>query len=258
MARWWICCARWTGHLAHLRSKEAELRETYGRLEAELGRPATDAEVAEAMGITLHALNDLTHEVGRWAVISLEESLATDEDGQPLPVGDTIPDDDAVSPEEHAEEENRRACLAEAIDALPDQERTVISLYYHDNLTLKEIGRGESLADMEQAVSAFIDRLTSTADDCRSRLQTERGRTEDLLGRTPSEAHEDSEAAPHPSPQPSRHPALTTYLDAAGPRGTAEVYRLADESLDEATIARETGISRDEVRLMLALRAARS
>ena len=124
-----------------LRSKEAELRDTYARLEAELGRAATDAEVAEAIGINLHELADLTREVGRWAVISLDETLATDEDGQPLPVGDTIPDEDAVSPEEHAECEDRRAHLAEAIDALPDQERKAVSLYYHDGLTLKEIGQ---------------------------------------------------------------------------------------------------------------------
>jgi RNA polymerase sigma factor for flagellar operon FliA len=144
-----------------LRSKEAELRDAYSHLEAELGRPATDAEVADAMGIGLHELNDLAHEVGRWAVISLEESLASDENGQPLPVGDTIPDDDAVSPEEHVEEESRRACLAEAIDGLPDQERTVISLYYHDSLTLKEIGQvlGVTESRVCQVHSKAVTRL---------------------------------------------------------------------------------------------------
>jgi len=124
-----------------LRSKEAELNGVHARLAAELGRPASDAEVAEAMGITVPELAELTQEVGRWAVISLEESVASDDDGQLLFVGDTIADHDAVSPEEHAEYEDRRARLAEAIDALPDQERTVVSLYYHDGLTLKEIGQ---------------------------------------------------------------------------------------------------------------------
>jgi len=122
----------------------------------------------------------------------------------------------------------------------------------------KEVGRGESVAEIEQAVSALIDRLTSTADDCLSRLQTERRRIESLLGRAPSEASEDAEAAPKPSPQSGRHPAITSYLEAGGASHAAQVHRLADESLDEATIARDTGISRDEVRLMLALRAARS
>jgi RNA polymerase sigma factor for flagellar operon FliA len=124
-----------------LRSKESELREAYERVEAKLGRPATDTEVAQAMGLSIGEFKDLAQEVGRWAVISLEESVVSDDDGQLLSVGETIPDDAMPSPQDCAEYEDLRARLAASIDALPDQERLVISLYYHEGLTLKEAGQ---------------------------------------------------------------------------------------------------------------------
>jgi RNA polymerase sigma factor for flagellar operon FliA len=103
----------------------------------------------------------MTREVGRWAVISLEERLISDDDGQPLSVGEALPDDDAVSPADYAEYKDLRARLAQAVDALPDQERTVISLYYHDGLTLKEIGHvmGVTESRVCQVHSKAVTRL---------------------------------------------------------------------------------------------------
>lgn len=121
-----------------LRSTEGELKRTFARLEAELGRPATDQEVANAMSITVDQLNDTLADVGQSAVQSLEDLLYYGEES----VGVSSPDaplDPERDPSAAIEFAERRRILAGAIEALPEREKLVISLYYKDGLTLKEI-----------------------------------------------------------------------------------------------------------------------
>lgn len=124
-----------------VRQKETELKNAYARVEAAVGRPATDDEVAQALGITRVQLDDLAQQVAPWATVSLEASLADGGDGDDLTIADFIPDDNAVSPEAFVEHQELRRLLSEAIDGLPEQERMVLSLYYRDGLTLKEVGK---------------------------------------------------------------------------------------------------------------------
>ena len=49
--------------------------------------------------------------------------------------------DAAQGPDQRVQAQQRTALLAEAIDALPQQEKVVIALYYHEELTMKEIGQ---------------------------------------------------------------------------------------------------------------------
>jgi RNA polymerase sigma factor for flagellar operon FliA len=58
-----------------------------------------------------------------------------------LPFGESIPDEKVLSPEHYTEDQDLRRQLATAIDKLPQNDRLAISLYYHDGLTLKEIGK---------------------------------------------------------------------------------------------------------------------
>ena len=123
-----------------VRQREAELTAAYEKLEGRLGRPPGDGELAEELGITVEALDDLAREVGLQAMQSLDEwvGLGQWEAGT---VGELVADKQAVSPEEEVERWSEREMLAGAIDALPEAERTVITLYYHEGLTLKEIGQ---------------------------------------------------------------------------------------------------------------------
>lgn len=123
-----------------VRSSEQELRKAYSRLEATLGRSATDEEVAGELGIDVDSLNDMLSAVGHSALISFEEVMLYGEDsaddeglwGPPDPQGD---------PMFAAESEERGRLLARAIADLPEKEKLVISLYYNDGLTLKEIAK---------------------------------------------------------------------------------------------------------------------
>lgn len=122
------------------RQREAELARAYERLQSRLGRPPTDEELAGELEITIEALDEMGREVGMQAMLSLDESLgAGPAEGDT--VGEAIADEAAISPEEEAERQSEKEIVARAIDALPEAERTVISLYYYEELTLKEIGR---------------------------------------------------------------------------------------------------------------------
>jgi len=123
-----------------VRQRESELAAAYARLEDRFSRPPTDAELAAELGLAIDDLDRLAHDVALQSMQSLDETVASQawEGGT---MRDLIADDSASSPEAEVERQAERELLGRAIDALPDSERTVVSLYYYEGLTLKEIGR---------------------------------------------------------------------------------------------------------------------
>ncbi|NMA66111.1 MAG: FliA/WhiG family RNA polymerase sigma factor, partial [Clostridiaceae bacterium] len=118
-----------------LRQKHKELEKVYSELENELGRSANDNEVAERLGISLNELHKLLNDVSIGSMASLEEIFEqNNESGINIP--NSSKDD---SPETYIEMEEIKQILADAIDKLPEKEKKVISLYYFNELTLKEI-----------------------------------------------------------------------------------------------------------------------
>ncbi len=120
-----------------VRQRARELERVYQELEVQLGRAATEDEVAERMGLTPKELDTLMQKIRGTSVLSLEEFLPN-EKGYEIPLLDTLRDseNDVTSAVETRE---IKAALVRAVDELPAQERTVISLYYFEGLTLKEI-----------------------------------------------------------------------------------------------------------------------
>lgn len=115
-----------------VRKDESDLRRVCAEAEAELGRPPTDEELADRLGIEVTQLEEKLALVGRSSLLSLDETLSAGiEIGSP----DASSDDPYVA----AQKAERARLLAEAIDQLPERERVVVSLYYADGLTLKEI-----------------------------------------------------------------------------------------------------------------------
>jgi len=115
-----------------VRKDEADLRRAIAVAEAELCRPPTDKELADRLDITVSELEDKLALVGRSSLLSLDETLSA---GIEISSPDAFEDDPYVA----AQKEERAGLLAEAIDALPERERLVVSLYYADGLTLREI-----------------------------------------------------------------------------------------------------------------------
>ena len=119
------------------------LEKTYYALEVRLGRPATQEEVAAEMGTTPDDLQKILVNTSRANVLSLDDVLLGSTgsgDGERLHLSDVLADDTANVVNE-AEQTLIRDLLAAGIDRLPPRERLVVSLYYYEGLTFKEIGK---------------------------------------------------------------------------------------------------------------------
>jgi RNA polymerase sigma factor for flagellar operon FliA len=120
-----------------LRKKSRDLEKTYADLSQRLGRPATDEEMSEAMGEDLedfHALVDQLHGL----TIGSFENLSDGEDSDSYL--NYYPDDGSNDPYVKFEVSELTKILVDAIENLPEKERLVLSLYYYEEFTMKEIG----------------------------------------------------------------------------------------------------------------------
>ncbi len=120
-----------------LRKKSKDLERMYTDLSQKLGRPATDEEVSEAMGGNIedfHALVDQLHGL----TIGSFENLSDSEDSENYI--NYYPDDGSNDPYTKFESNELTRLLADAIEELPEKERLVLSLYYYEEFTMKEIG----------------------------------------------------------------------------------------------------------------------
>jgi RNA polymerase sigma factor for flagellar operon FliA len=124
-----------------VRQKSRELERICAELENRLGRSATDQEISEAMGISVHEFYQLLSEVSCTTLSSLDELwLVHSNDDDTVRVLDLVRNNDSEDPLHQVEMEEIKTTLANAIDCLPERERMVIALYYYEGLTLKEIG----------------------------------------------------------------------------------------------------------------------
>lgn len=122
-----------------VRRQESEIRAAMARLEAALGRPATDEELADELKMEPDRLRDALADVSQSCIFSLDDALRESADGA-LTVASLLEDRGTPSPGESAEAAERADILAKAIGRLPERERLVVALYYYEDLTLKEIG----------------------------------------------------------------------------------------------------------------------
>ncbi len=124
-----------------LRQKARRVEAAYREFEKEHGKRASEAEIAAKLGISREELSKLFYEVRAASVLSLDGVVVRGKDGGESTLAEMISDQAAVSPAARLEQEELVGRLAKHIDELADVERTVISLYYYDKLTLKEIGQ---------------------------------------------------------------------------------------------------------------------
>ena len=121
------------------------LENTYADLEKRLGRPATDEEMAEAMDVGVEKFHKLINRVCHVSMVSLERDPKNSNTKQSLL--DRLTDQDSATPCQCLDNEELRNVLSQSIERLPEKERIVISYYYYNDLTMKEIGRKLSLTE---------------------------------------------------------------------------------------------------------------
>jgi RNA polymerase sigma factor for flagellar operon FliA len=129
-----------------VRKRSKELGETMTRLEQELGRRPTDEELAAALGVTREKLRTMLADSNN-LILSLDETWSKDASEGNVSLIDMVEDIHSPDPQGEYEAEELRTRLAKAIDSLPEREKLLIALYYHENMTLKEIGEVISVSE---------------------------------------------------------------------------------------------------------------
>lgn len=124
-----------------VRARGKELEAAYVALETRLRRAPTDAEVAEEMGLSIDEYHDILSRLSYTSVVSFEELWSGGDRDERSDGAASIPDHGAEDPVATYEAEEVKHILADVIEHLPERERVVITLYYYEGLTLKEIGK---------------------------------------------------------------------------------------------------------------------
>jgi len=123
----------WTPRSVH--RKVREMAEVVRQIEIETGADADDAEVMRRLGIGAEEYHQVLADAASARLLSL--SAPDDADGG---AAFDVADGDSLGPQDSVEHEGMREALVEAIGSLPEREQLVMSLYYEEELNLKEIG----------------------------------------------------------------------------------------------------------------------
>ncbi len=143
-----------------MRRKARNLDGVTRKLDQKLGRAASEDEVAREMKMSRSDFYRLLDHVRGAVLVSLDETRSGDGD-EPSTIGDHLADPHALDVESRLEEEQVRIAILRTLDQLPEQERLVVTLYYYEHMTLREIGRalGISESRVSQVHSRAMTRL---------------------------------------------------------------------------------------------------
>jgi RNA polymerase sigma factor for flagellar operon FliA len=135
-----------------VRARARDIERAIAQLEAKLHRAPTDEEIATHLGLTEDELQDALTEISRSSIAALDELWTiSSSGGDQVALIDTIEDTDAPDPQSSLAQTEMKEALADAIARLPEREKLVVTLYYYEELTLREIG--EVLGVTESRVS---------------------------------------------------------------------------------------------------------
>lgn len=124
-----------------IRDKAKLLDRTMVALEAELGRTATDEEIAKALNITIDEFYDLVNQVRPVSLLSIHDSQTFNDADNKRSIENLLEGSKLHNPYNQLNIKTVKEVVAQAIEELPDRQRLVLSLYYYEDLNLKEIGQ---------------------------------------------------------------------------------------------------------------------
>jgi RNA polymerase sigma factor for flagellar operon FliA len=124
-----------------IRRKSRDMKSAVDKVERELGRPASDEEIAVEMNISLNQYYKLTGDLKGAVVGSFESAVDRADNGssESIDMIDLVADPMENSPYHQFERTELREQLAAAIDKLSEKQRLVMSLYYYEELSMLEI-----------------------------------------------------------------------------------------------------------------------
>ncbi len=155
----------WGPRSAHRAAREVS--EAVRAVENRTGREASAKDVARELGVDLPTYHGMLRKVTEARVLSLDAMFDADTDYEDLLPGDS------VDPAAVCVDESFTAAVAAAIDELPERERLVLSLYYDEELNLREIGEvlGVTESRVCQIHGQALARLRARLGDWRDERQ---------------------------------------------------------------------------------------
>lgn len=131
-----------------IRFKAREIERAYAALEGELRRVPSDSEVAERLGISMDEYLDLLNRMSLISLVALDELLSVSGDkADKISLADIVENVNVKDPSRTFEIEEMKDIIAQAINGLPEREKIVVTLYYFEGLTMREIGEVLSVTE---------------------------------------------------------------------------------------------------------------
>jgi RNA polymerase sigma factor for flagellar operon FliA len=121
-----------------VRTKGRAVEQAVSNLEATLRRTPTDVEVASELELTVDEFHKVLRSVSTVGIMALDEVMRSDRSERST-LGDSLPDR-GIGPVDTLEAKESKRALINAVEGMPERERTVLLMYYYDELTLSEIG----------------------------------------------------------------------------------------------------------------------
>ncbi len=121
-----------------MRDKQSRISKTMSSLENKFGRDPSEAEMADALGISITNYQGMLSQVSHLGCVSLNETLDKSDQGRSF-LDSLVDQRTSTSPVNRLEDQELSRILAKILDKLSEKERLVISLYYYEELTQKEI-----------------------------------------------------------------------------------------------------------------------
>jgi RNA polymerase sigma factor for flagellar operon FliA len=143
-----------------IRRRGREVVEVTARLEGKLGRHPVESEIAEEMQLEVDHLRKIMAQIDGLHLVG-QQTMAAGESGDVIDVIESAPDLDEPDPFDLCLQGELKVHLAEAISKLSDREQLILSLYYREELTMKEIAEvvGVALSRISQIRQASIKKL---------------------------------------------------------------------------------------------------
>lgn len=149
-----------------VRRKIRDVKEAQEDLKKQFGRPATNTEIANYLGLEKEKVEQLLADDTTITSIYDRKSVSEGD----IEIIDTIEDSHNLAPHEQLEEKDVKKELEDALKRLPERERTIMVLYYHENMTLKEIGEAINISEsrVSQLHAQAIMKLKNLLSENRS------------------------------------------------------------------------------------------
>lgn len=135
------------------REKARRIEKVYAEIERNGNREISEEEIAFKLGMTLNQYYEALLEINRMSISLLDDIFHSDDE--------IVSDDDSANPEKELLMTETETLVGDAIEKLPEKERLVITLYYYEEMTMKDIGKALKITESRvcQLHSSAILRL---------------------------------------------------------------------------------------------------